>query len=318
MEQPAEEQEKSYEEQEAEGEAAFDEDDENKEEKSEEEAEEKEEKEPPKEDEEEQEEESEEKEEEEPKTAKERLEKRLEKEGPEEESEEEEKAEEEEEREEEKAPVLTKEDVANRLSTIDDGELPGEMIIGNQTINLKEYATQYPDEWAAIKVVSGVVAEKIIEERLGGLDYAKPEDYDKKITGLESRINQLNFDNSVALATDEDGNLRHPDYHNIVYGAGKEDFHKWVKEQNKKTQKLTTSMNYEDALLLLDYYKEDTAKARKKAVKDENKHKKGKTDALHGETGSKTKNPTRTPRSPESMSIEEAEAEAENAFNEED
>lgn len=265
--------------------------------------------------EEEEQEEEEEKDEDEPSDTKKRLDERLK------EVEDEEKPEEEEPpaKDEEKSSdvtVFTKEQVSDHLGILRDGELPGEIIIGDQTINLKEYAKNFPDEFAGIKVTAAVIAQRIAEKALEGKGFLTSEDIDDKINEQNVKIAQMSFDTQVAQTLDDDGNLKHPDYYNIVYGAGKEAFHEWV-NQSKKYQKMANSLNPDDGVLLLDYYKEDTAKTKSSAAKAKAKEKKKKHDAINDETGVK-KSVKKRPSSQTAKTEEEIKKEEEEAFLEDD
>jgi hypothetical protein len=297
---------------------AFDEDEEKEEEKEKDEK-----KEPEENDEEksgEGDEKEEEEEEEKPQTAKDLIDKRLESIEDEEEPEEEGEEEKPEKKDETKpdVKVFTKEEVKDRLALISNDELPGELTIGNDTIDLKAYAEAYPDEFATMKVVSAFMAEKAVEKALSSLEYAKPGETDEKIAQVSQSVLQLSFDSKVAQAVDKEGNLRHPDYYNIVYGAGKEDFHKWVGGQSKKVQKLATSLDPDDGLLLLDFYKEDTAKSKSKALKDKSAKDKEKYDALHEDKTRGRKTIKREPADKVPKTEEEAKAIAKAAFEEDD
>jgi len=255
-------------------------------------------------------------------SAKEKLDKRLEaikeEEGEEEvppdkeEKEEKEEKDEKEEKGEAKPGKLTKELIAERLKLIASDELPGEIIIGDETINLKQYAEDYPDDYAAIRVLSSLTAEKMIEKALNNISFAKPEDVDTKMGELALKVDQLSFDNAVAQAQDEEGNLKHPDYFTITRGAGMKDFHAWVKEQSPKIQKLASSLDPEDGILILDYYKEAIAKKKTAEHDKKAKDKKKEYDDIYKSEKSVKKNKT------EDFSGEKSpDEEAKEAFEEE-
>lgn len=180
--------------------------------------------------------------------------------------------------------TLTKEQIAERLSLVSIDDLPGEVIIGDKTINLKAQASEFPDETNATIVLASVIAEKIVEKRLGGMAYAKPDDVNNvtnDLQGVKNQLAQTNFDSRVALARNEEGELRHPDYYDIVYGGRMKDFHEWVGKQSVKIKTLANSLNPDDGVLLLDYYKEDIAQANLKEFDNKQRDKKKKFDDLH-------------------------------------
>jgi len=260
----------------------------------------------------------EESEEEEPSTQ-ERLDKRLESIKDDEDEEEPEKKEEPESKPEEKkgeeAPPskLTKELISERLKLIAAEDLPGEIIIGDETVNLKQYAEDYPDDYAAIRVLSSVTAEKMIEKAFEGISFPKTEDVDKKIGELDLKVAQLSFDNAILRATDNEGNAKHPDALNIIYGEGMQDFHRWVKEQSPKIQKLATSLDPEDGVLILDYYKEDIAKKKTDEHDKSTKAKKKQYDDIYASEKSVKTNQRETGAGDKSP-----DEEAEEAFKEEE
>jgi len=218
----------------------------------------------------------------------------------------------EEKKEKEDKPLkLTKELISERLKLISSDDLPGEVIVGDETINLQQYAKDYPDDYSAIRVLSSLVAEKMIEKALDGVSSVKPEDFDEKIGGLELKVNQLSFDNTVVQATDKEGNLKHPDYFSIVYGAGMKGFHVWIKEQSPKMQKLASSLDPEDGVMIMDYYKEDTAKKKTGEHDKKTKDKKKEYDDLYKSEKSVKKN-----QSEHSQGDKSADEEAEDSFNE--
>lgn len=281
-----------------EGAAAFDEDEDAtpKEEKKEEPESDKEEKK-----EEEEEKPEDKKEEQEKDTAESRLNKRLE--SIEEEKEEEEetpkderpKSESEDEKPDESQPIFTKEKVSEYLKSISSDDLPGEVVIGDTVIDLKKYAEEFPDDYNASKVIASALIEKAfgrIEDLIGvkiseiDRDFAKPED----LAQISQSVNQMSFETKVSRATDENGDLKHPDFYNIVYGAGMKDFHEWVEKQSKKIQTLARSLDPDDSVLLLDYYKENTAKNKTNNSKAKQRKEKDKYDALHEDTSSRTVN----------------------------
>jgi hypothetical protein len=207
---------------------------------------------------------------------------------------------------------LTEELISERLKLISSDDLPGQIIIGDETIDLKRYAEDYPDDYAAIRVLSSLTAEKMIEKALDGISFAKPGEADTKIESLELKVNQLSFDNTILRATDKEGNVKHPDALTIIYGEGMKDFHKWIKEQSPKMQKLANSLEPEDGILILDYYKEDTAKKKTPEHDKKTKNKKKEHDENYKSEKSLKKNQQES--SPGDKSADE---EAEESFNEE-
>lgn len=214
----------------------------------------------------------------------------------------------------------TKEQIAEHLKVISDDELPGEVIIGNDTVDLKKYADEFPEDFSAMKVVAAAVASRIAESALekyagqakpAGEGYAKAED----IQALQQKVSNQEFDMAVAMSRSEDGSLKHPDFFDIKYGGQREAFEGWVKTLPPKHQKLANESSPEDAILLLDAFKEAISKEKvddfdKKASRAKKRH-----DAIHATT-IRGNNPVKRPAS--SYSSGDPNAEAEAAFNEDD
>lgn len=177
---------------------------------------------------------------------------------------------------------ITKEDIANTISIITEEDLPEEVIIGDNVVDLKRFAMEFPDEFAAVKVLSSTIAERAINQALEGI---KSSDSANRVEKLETTVAQLSFDSIVARTTDDKGNLKHPDYYHLVYGEGKTDLMKWVEKQPEKYKKLASSLNPNDGDLLLDYYKEDIAKARTAAHDKKTGDRKKELDDIHMDTG---------------------------------
>jgi len=258
-------------------------------------------------------------------SAKEKLDKRLESVGDEEEEEtppakKEQEPEKKKEEEPEKKPKeelkpakLNKELLAERLSLISKDDLPEEVIIGDETVNLKQYAEDYPDDFAAIRVLSSLVAEKMVDKAVKGIEMPETGKITERVDVLEAGIAQLSFNTGVMQVKDDEGNVKHPDFYDIVYGSGMKDFHAWVKEQSPKIQKLASSLDPEDGILILDYYKEDVAKKKTTEHDKKTKDKKKEYDDIYKSEKSKRKNQQESGGGEKSP-----DEEAEEAFKEEE
>uniref|UniRef100_A0A6M3IPK9 Uncharacterized protein n=1 Tax=viral metagenome TaxID=1070528 RepID=A0A6M3IPK9_9ZZZZ len=209
----------------------------------------------------------------------------------------------------EKKPAESKGKAAPVL--IADGDLPDTVMVDGEEFDLKGYLESYPDEKAATIAIATAIAKKIVE----GAGYVKPE----QVQALSGTVNQLLFDRNVATAADDEGNLKHPDYHSIVYGAGKKDFHAWLSKQSKKEQSAASTLDAELAVMVLDHYKEDTAKGKVKDIKNKAKDRKDKFDSLNDDTTGKTTNRrSSSPKGKAAASIDEQDDEARAAFEEDD
>lgn len=174
--------------------------------------------------------------------------------------------------------ALTKEQIAEYLSSVEVEELPdGQVIIGNETVDLREYARAFPDEFNAIKVIASTIAQKMIQPIL-----AKGEspEVQKTIDGMKQTIGQLMFDVAV--------NEAYPGWRKTV---ATDDFKTWLSEQGKKVQFLASSLDSGDGILVLDYFHEDMSKKKVKEFDDKNRKKKEEVDDIHKNTMRQKKTP---------------------------
>lgn len=194
--------------------------------------------------------------------------------------------------------ALTKEQVKGYLEAISDADLPGEIVIGNKTVNLKGMQEEYPDDFNAIMVLGGMVAEKAVEKRLADAGYVKAEDVEKAVTPIQQQMQTLSFWDEVRDS--------HPDAKSIAKSG---DFKAWLGKQSKSIQALASTWDADDAISVMDFYKE--SKAKKKAEDHDNKQRenKQKRDGLHS-SGVRSKPSTQKSDSRNDMNDAEA------AFNE--
>lgn len=201
--------------------------------------------------------------------------------------------------------------VQEAILLIPDDALPEDIQVAGRMVSIKAYSEEFPEEFATMKYVAAEIARKIIGDAMSAESKTVKGDIDK----IQLNVRQIAFDNQIAQAKDDSGNLLHPDYYQIVYGSGKEDFVGWVTEQPKKIQKLAQSLDPKDGFLVLDYYKEATAK-KKMADHDKKSYdKKNDYDDIHSSAskGGKTTN-----RKPSGTKYNSDYEEAEAAFMEDD
>lgn len=169
---------------------------------------------------------------------------------------------------------LTKEKIGEYLGLLTDDDLPkGPILIGDEEIDLESYRKDYPEEFNSIKVLVPLIAEKIIEKKLGaGLNgFVKAEDHAAEVGELRGTIDTLLFWDEVKDA--------HPDGRTI---ARSEKFATWAKAQPPKIQLLYGSNDPRHAIALLDAYKEEIAKKNVKEKDKEDGERKKQKDGLHG------------------------------------
>ncbi len=181
------------------------------------------------------------------------------------------------EKENDRESSLTKEQIKDLLSIVPDDELPGEIVIGNETVDLKALKEAYPDDFNSIKVLSGIIAKKIVRGALENGEFVKASDVEKQMRGVNNALATYAFWDEVREV--------HPDAKKI---AKTPDFIEWVGRQSKHIQGLYSSADPEDAISLLDFYKEDMAKKTAEEHDKRKREEKKKKDGLHSD-GVRTK-----------------------------
>lgn len=170
----------------------------------------------------------------------------------------------------ERKPETSTSDFFDDLSNLSEIKLPDKDItVGDLTINLKEYQSDYPEDYAAIMAISNTIANKIIEKRLEPL---------KKIDDLNNIVHQV-----VAKQSDAEfwGAItdKHSDAKTINQSK---DFLDWLDKQDPPIQRIAKNMESpDDGIMILDYYKKSQEKAKIDKANKEAKDKKKKNDDLH-------------------------------------
>ena len=193
-----------------------------------------------------------------------------------------------------KPSSITKEKVREYLDIIPDDDLPGEIILGDDTIDIKGLKEDFPEDYSAIKVLSAVMADKIVQKRISEGEFVKAGDIDKKVAPLEERMTRLSFWDEVRDA--------HADAKTIVKTK---EFSEWIEKQPKSIQALGGSWDAQDAISLIDFYKEAQAKKTAKEHDDKQREEKKKKDGLHS-AGMRSKPGTQKTDAKNDMSDEEA------------
>lgn len=164
---------------------------------------------------------------------------------------------------------LTKEKVADILKGVNVDDLPEEMIIGDSTINLKEFASEFPDEFNNSVVIGAMMAERIANQMLESAGYADQ----GTVQELQNTVADLQFWQEVAQV--------HSDVHKLNFDPK---YAEWI-EKNPAYAKLAKNLvEPQDAIDLINAYKEDQAKAAATDHDKKAREKKGKKDALHSST----------------------------------
>jgi len=158
----------------------------------------------------------------------------------------------------EKKPEPEKKPDDFSFAEIDDADLPDKEIkIGGHSINLKEYRTDYPEDYAAIIAIGSAVARKQVEDLLNSGELVRKNDivplYEDKATREEQAF--------LGKITQ-----KHPDALKYIGDDADADFVAWLSEQEEPLQRLARNMETpEDGILILDYYKKSIGKKKAKA-----------------------------------------------------
>lgn len=151
---------------------------------------------------------------------------------------------------------MTKEAVARLLKSIDPEELPeGEVIVGDTYVNLRELAEDDPEEFAAQVVLSGAIAEKAIGSLLRSGQIVSRE----QMGNIVEAVNEQLVGQSYWLQVLQE----HPDGLDI---KASDEFQDWIGKQSKNMKTLAASVDPKDGIALIDYFKEDTGKVKKKTT----------------------------------------------------
>lgn len=172
---------------------------------------------------------------------------------------------------------LTKEQIAGFMGMLGVDDLPdGNIHIGNEEINLKEFAEDFPEQFQAISVMSGAIAQKIVSKAIESGQLMSP----KAIQEIQAR--QQKSDEALGFYMFwHEVNKVHSDGEAIIKTK---EFQDWVGSQSNLIQKLAESGNPDDAIALFDFYKEEQAKAAAKKHDDDKRDKQNKKNDLHKHT----------------------------------
>lgn len=168
-----------------------------------------------------------------------------------------------------KSSPYTKEQIKDYLGIISDEDLPEEIVIGNDTVDLKALKEAYPEDFSSIKVLAGITASKIAQKMIDEGGYVKAADIQETMQGFQNEITRLRFLDTVRDA--------HPDVNTVRKSP---EFKAWVEAQPKHMQRLANSWDADDAVAILDAYKESEAKKAAEKHDKGLKDKKEKKDGL--------------------------------------
>jgi len=166
---------------------------------------------------------------------------------------------------------LTKEQIADHLSSFTEDMFPeGEVVIGNETVDLKDFKENWPDAFNAMKVMANAIANNIVQKS-GYVDKnAVIQEFKKR----DILISQMSFDREVLR--------KHKDMDDILVSK---EWAEWLPKQSKGVREhLALSLDPEDGIKVLDLFKEDQARAKADEFDKQAREKKNKKDDLHSHT----------------------------------
>jgi len=166
---------------------------------------------------------------------------------------------------------LTKEQIAEHLNSFTDEMFPeGEVVIGNETVDLADFKASWPDAYNAVKVMASEIAKSIVQKS----GYVDKTTYDQGMQEQKTILAQLYFDRAVLR--------RHQDMDAILESK---EWQEWLPKQSKGVREhLALSLDPEDGIKVLDLFKEDQARAKAAEFDKAAKDKKDKKDQLHSHT----------------------------------
>lgn len=241
---------------------------------------------------------------------------------------------------EEEPPKPDKKDVGEELSTYE--ELPDEVEVNGQKVNLKKYQEDYPEDYAVAMKLAEHISGKQIRDLKASLpkDLAGKKELDEVVSVVSSDI-----DRTIKSRAFQDwAKVFPPEKQQIIKGAktlsekmqlvqvfrdanefldevatihkdvreirASKEFQVWVSEQPEKIQSLAGEKDVKSADAVLKYYKESIAKKNTRNFDKKLEDKKKRHDDIHLDTNRS--------RGAKPNTKEVAEDDAEAAFNEDD
>jgi len=148
---------------------------------------------------------------------------------------------------------------------IDDKDLPDKEInIGGHSISLKEYKTDYPEDYAAIIAISSMVGNAIAEKKI------------EKLIESGDLVRKADIVPLYQAKADSDNDKFWGEVKDVHKDALKINndpkFLTWLDEQEEPLQRLAKNMETPaDGILILDYYKKSIGKKKVKDYDDKKK-----------------------------------------------
>jgi len=165
---------------------------------------------------------------------------------------------------------ISEEIVGNLDNLLGADEFPeGNLKVGDGEIDIRKYASDYPEDFNVAKVVGGVIAARIINSYVAQGALVTSEQADE----LNNKVDNILFWREVEDA--------HPGHKQI---SNSPEFKAWLEKAPATTQKLAKNLDSpDDAVLVLNSYKEHQAKEKVKEHDAAALARKDKKKKLHGD-----------------------------------
>lgn len=185
---------------------------------------------------------------------------------------------------------LTKEQLSEHLKSFSLDKLPeGDIFIGDDIINIREFADTDPEQFNAVMVMSSIIAENGIKKAM-----AESQSASNALNEVQSEIKELRETNDF-LKIDNAVSKKHNDWVDVV---NSEKWGAWLTTKSIEEQSLAYSDDPQDGIAIIGLFKEenpdydktnqgiDTTEADEKLKEFDEKRKKNKGtfDSIHKTT----------------------------------
>jgi hypothetical protein len=157
------------------------------------------------------------------------------------------------------------------MKTFRDSIASGKVKMGDADVDLKQFFTDYPDEFNVITATAMQAGKQMAEEAVSKIMESMVKASD--IQDIRNEIAHRSFMEEVMRS--------HADVHDVIKSDG---FKAFMEKQPKGVQKMANSSDPADAKFILDAYKESIGKANSVKKTQEAKEAKERKDALLDDT----------------------------------
>jgi len=168
--------------------------------------------------------------------------------------------------------AFSEQKVQDYLKAVNLDELPGEIKIGDDVVDLKDFASSFPDDAKAVVVLAGAMFEQMKAQ--GNLVDANQ--FGEEMLAVREELRDMRFWQDVADQVD---------YPNPLKVASSKEFLDWKDNQPKKIQDMADNcITPEDAVYILDAFHEDLARGNAKAHDSKKAEDKKAVNDIHKNT----------------------------------